>query len=105
MLAGPLLGSRGVLENMSGWNAAGKLLDPSLLGLSGSATITGDGGGGDGGGGEGLVVVRAAAATEVAMVGVQKGAERAGFDPAMHAKKVVNHRQSGHGCRETHAKF
>jgi hypothetical protein len=34
------------------------------------------------------------------MVGVQKGAERAGFDPAMHAKKVVNHRQSGHGCRE-----
>ena len=53
MLAGPLLGSRGVLENMSGWNAAGKLLDPSLLGLSGSATITGDGGGGDGGGGEG----------------------------------------------------
>ena len=40
VLAGPLLGSRGVLENMSGWNAAGKLLDPSLLGLSGSATIT-----------------------------------------------------------------
>ena len=34
------------------------------------------------------------------MVGVQKGAERGGFDPAMHAKKVVNHRQSGHGCRE-----
>jgi hypothetical protein len=34
------------------------------------------------------------------MVGVQKGAERAGFDPAMHAKKVVNHRQSGHGCCE-----
>ena len=34
------------------------------------------------------------------MVGVRKGAERAGFDPAMHAKKVVNHRQSGHGCRE-----
>ena len=34
------------------------------------------------------------------MVGVQKGAERAGFDPAMHAKRVVNHRQSGHGCRE-----
>ena len=40
VLAGPLLGSRGVLENMSGWNAAGKLLDPSLLGSSGSATIT-----------------------------------------------------------------
>ena len=35
------------------------------------------------------------------MVGVQKGAERQGFDPAMHAKKVVNHRQSGHGCRES----
>ena len=34
------------------------------------------------------------------MVGVRKGAERAGFDPAMHAKKVANHRQSGHGCRE-----
>ena len=40
VLAGPLLGSRGVLENMSGWNAAGKLLDPSLLGSSGSTTIT-----------------------------------------------------------------
>jgi hypothetical protein len=39
VLAGPLLGSRGVLENTSGWNAAGKLLDPSLLGSSGSATI------------------------------------------------------------------
>ena len=34
------------------------------------------------------------------MVGLQKGAERAGFDPAMHAKKVVNHRQEGHSCRE-----
>lgn len=40
VLAGPLLGSRGVLENMRGWNAAGKLLDPSLLGSSGSTTIT-----------------------------------------------------------------
>ena len=34
------------------------------------------------------------------MTAMQKGAERAGFDPAMHAKKVVNHRQQGHSCRE-----
>ena len=34
VLAGPLLGSRGVLESMSGWNAAGTLLAPSLLGSS-----------------------------------------------------------------------
>ena len=31
-----------------------------------------------------------------AMVGVQKGAERAGYDPAMHAKKVSQHRGDGH---------
>ena len=34
------------------------------------------------------------------MVGVQKGAERAGFDPAMHAKKMSQHRGDGHACRE-----
>ena len=34
------------------------------------------------------------------MVGVQKGAERAGFDPAMHAKKTSQHRGDGHSCRE-----
>ena len=34
------------------------------------------------------------------MVLVQKGAERAGFDPAMHAKRIVNHRSKGHGTRE-----
>jgi hypothetical protein len=39
VMAGPLLGSRGVLEGMSGWNAAGKLLAPSQFGSSGGATI------------------------------------------------------------------
>ena len=34
------------------------------------------------------------------MVGVQKGAERAGFDSAMHAKKTSQHRGDGHACRE-----
>ena len=31
---------------------------------------------------------------------VQKGAERLGFDPSMHAKRMVNHRSVGHGTRE-----
>ena len=34
------------------------------------------------------------------MVGVQKGAEAAGYDTAMHAKKVSQHRGDGHACRE-----
>ena len=34
------------------------------------------------------------------MVLVQKGAERLGFDPSMHAKRIVNHRGEGHGTRE-----
>ena len=34
------------------------------------------------------------------MVGIQKGAERLGFDGAMHAKKRTNHRQPGHAARE-----
>ena len=34
------------------------------------------------------------------MVAVQKGAERLGFDPSMHAKRIVNHRGEGHGTRE-----
>ena len=34
------------------------------------------------------------------MVLVQKNAERQGFDPSMHAKRVVNHRGGGHQCRE-----
>jgi hypothetical protein len=34
------------------------------------------------------------------MVGVQKGAERAGHDPSMHAKRVSQHRGTGHHCRE-----
>lgn len=34
------------------------------------------------------------------MVGVQKGAEAAGCDTAMHAKKVSQHRGDGHACRE-----
>ena len=35
------------------------------------------------------------------MVAVQKGAERLGFDPSMHAKRIVNHRGEGHGTRES----
>jgi hypothetical protein len=35
-----------------------------------------------------------------AMVAVQKGAERMGFSPDMHAKRLVNHRGGGHKCRE-----
>ena len=35
-----------------------------------------------------------------AMVNVQKGAEHAGFDAAMHAKKVSQHRGDGQACRE-----
>ena len=35
-----------------------------------------------------------------AMVGVQKGAERAGHDPSMHAKRVSQHRGTSHRCRE-----
>ena len=35
-----------------------------------------------------------------AMVNVQKGAEHAGFDTAMHAKKVSQHRGDGQACRE-----
>ena len=34
------------------------------------------------------------------MVAVQKGAERLGFDPSMHAKRIVTHRGEGHGTRE-----
>ena len=34
------------------------------------------------------------------MVNVQKGAEHAGFDAAMHAKKVSQHRGDGQACRE-----
>ena len=34
------------------------------------------------------------------MVAAQKGAERQGFDPSMHAKRLVNHRSDGHSCRE-----
>jgi len=34
------------------------------------------------------------------MVGIQKGAEKAGMDPAMHAKKASQHRGDGHSCRE-----
>uniref|UniRef100_A0A7S2DGE1 Uncharacterized protein n=1 Tax=Haptolina brevifila TaxID=156173 RepID=A0A7S2DGE1_9EUKA len=34
------------------------------------------------------------------MVAVQKGAERQGYDPSMHAKRIVNHRGEGHGTRE-----
>ena len=47
-------------------------------------------------GGEGVNNMRRAT-----MVGMQKGAERAGFNPDMHAKRVVNHRAKGHGTRET----
>eukprot|EP00966_Prymnesium_polylepis_P293750 6783755-Prymnesium_polylepis.1 len=35
-----------------------------------------------------------------AMVGVQKGAEAVGYDTAMHAKKVSQHRGDGQACRE-----
>ena len=35
------------------------------------------------------------------MSAVQKGAERLGFDPSMHAKRIVNHRSKGHNCRES----
>ena len=35
-----------------------------------------------------------------AMVNAQKGAEHAGFDAAMHAKKVSQHRGDGQACRE-----
>ena len=34
------------------------------------------------------------------MVNAQKGAEHAGFDAAMHAKKVSQHRGDGQACRE-----
>eukprot|EP00966_Prymnesium_polylepis_P176835 4095001-Prymnesium_polylepis.1 len=34
------------------------------------------------------------------MVNVQKGAEAAGFDTAMHAKKMSQHRGDGQGCSE-----
>ena len=36
-----------------------------------------------------------------AMVSVQKGAEKAGFDSAMQSKKMACHLGKGHACRET----